>query len=85
MLIYLGSCGNLDMTVESKRDSLRVFSGSPVVKTLSFQYRGCRFYPWLGDREPCLFGQNKQTKDKYLTGVCNSSDVSLALSHGSVS
>ena len=30
-------------------ETLRDFPGGPVVKTLRFQGRGCRFYPWLGN------------------------------------
>ena len=33
------------------------FSGGPVVKILSFQFKGIRFDPWLGN-----YGQNKEEK-----------------------
>ena len=37
------------------------FPGGPV---LHFQYRGCRFHPWLGSHRPGGTGKNKQTKNK---------------------
>ena len=37
-----------DLTEKRKKQD-RDFSGSPVVKTLHSQYRGCRFDPCLGN------------------------------------
>ena len=40
--------------------------GSPVVKTLSFQYKGRGFNPWLGNKDPtcCIAKKKKKKKEK---------------------
>ena len=40
--------------------------GSPVVKTLSFQYKGRGFNPWLGNKDPtcCIAKKKKKRKKK---------------------
>ena len=39
------------------------FTGSPVIKTLSFQSRGCRFNAWSGNYDPvCQAWPEKKKK-----------------------
>ena len=38
------------------------FHGSPVVKTLPFQCRGCSFHPWLGNWDPINWPKQKVKK-----------------------
>ena len=41
--------GKVRVFGESAKHKSGDFSGSPVVKTPSFQYRECRFSPWSGN------------------------------------
>lgn len=38
------------------------FPGIPVVKTLCFQYRECRFSPWLGNQDHMRCAAKKKKK-----------------------
>ena len=38
------------------------FPGGPVVKTLSFQCKGCRFNPWSGNYDPMCWQNNNNKK-----------------------
>ena len=48
--------------IKTKKVHISDFLGCPVVKTMGFQCKGCRFDSWSGNKDPTGYAAKKKKK-----------------------